>query len=81
MWCRIGEIADIGTGGTPLTSTTEYYNGNIPWITSSATGSLFVSDAEKFITVKAVKETNCKVRLKEQGNKTLLNHTIEIRPT
>ena len=61
VWCRIGEIADIGTGGTPLTSTTEYYNGNIPWITSCATGSPYVSNAEKFITQKAVKETNCKV--------------------
>jgi len=61
IWCRLNDIADVGTGGTPLTSKKEYYNGNIPWITSSATGSLFVSEAEKFITIKALKETNCKV--------------------
>ena len=61
-WCRLGEIADIGTGATPLTSNEEYYkNGNIPWITSSATNNLFVDYPELFITEKAVNETNCKV--------------------
>ncbi len=62
VWCRLGEIAEIGTGGTPLTSNPEYYlNGIIPWITSSATNQLFVDFAEKYITEKALKETNCKV--------------------
>lgn len=61
-WCRLGEIAEIGTGATPLTSNEEYYkNGNIPWITSSATNNLFVDYPELFITEKAVNETNCKV--------------------
>ena len=62
VWCRLEFIAEIGTGGTPLTSNSEYYaNGNIPWITSSATNNLFVEDPELFITEKALKETNCKV--------------------
>src|SRR5690606_5608677 len=60
VWCRIGEISFIGTGATPLTTNKNYYNnGNIPWITSSATGNLFVDKPEKFITEKALKETNC----------------------
>jgi type I restriction enzyme S subunit len=62
VWCRLGEISEIGTGGTPLTSNSEYYeNGNIPWITSSATNNLFVVEPELYITEKALKETNCKV--------------------
>ncbi|MBS0645690.1 MAG: restriction endonuclease subunit S [Verrucomicrobia bacterium] len=61
-WCRLGEIADIGTGATPLTSKKEYYlNGTIPWITSSATALPFIDFAETFITQKAIDETNCKV--------------------
>jgi type I restriction enzyme, S subunit len=61
-WCRLGEIADIGTGATPLTSKKEYYlNGTIPWITSSATALPFIDFAETFITQKALDETNCKV--------------------
>ena len=54
-------IAIIGTGATPLTSNKNYYNGNIPWITSSATGNLFVTEAEKCVSEIAIKETNCKV--------------------
>lgn len=62
MWCRLSEISEIGTGATPLTSHTEYYdNGNIAWITSSATNYPFVNQTETFITEKALKETNYKV--------------------
>lgn len=61
-WCRLGEIAEIGTGATPLTSNSEYYiNADIPWMTSSETSDLFVYKTEKFITKKAIEETNCKV--------------------
>lgn len=61
VWCRLGEISDVGTGATPLTSRTDYYNGNIAWVTSSATGEPFVVEAEKYITEKALLETNCKI--------------------
>lgn len=62
VWCRLGEIAEIGTGATPLTSNDSFYKGGtIPWITSSATNNLFVDEAEFLITEKALKETNCKV--------------------
>lgn len=62
VWCRLGGIAEIGTGATPLTSNDEYYkNGTVPWITSSATNNLFVESPEQYITQKALKETNCKV--------------------
>jgi len=61
-WCRLDEISLIGTGATPLTSNNEYYkNGNINWVTSSATGNDYVYKAEKKITEKAVLETNCNI--------------------
>jgi type I restriction enzyme S subunit len=60
--CRLADIAEIGTGATPLTSNNEYYqNGTIPWITSSATNNLYVEEPEQYITEKALRETNCKV--------------------
>ena len=31
-WCRLGEVADWGSGGTPSRKNPEYYNGSIPWI-------------------------------------------------
>lgn len=32
---RLGEISNVFSGGTPSTTVSEYYNGNISWITSS----------------------------------------------
>ncbi|MHA1910933.1 MAG: restriction endonuclease subunit S [Candidatus Kariarchaeaceae archaeon] len=61
-WCRLDDISLVGTGATPLTSNTDYYkDGDINWITSSATGSDYVFEAEKKITNKAVSETNCNI--------------------
>lgn len=61
VWCRLSSIAEIGTGATPLKATSGYYNGTIPWITSSATGERYIEEAEVFITEKALQETNCKI--------------------
>jgi type I restriction enzyme S subunit len=59
---RIEEIADVGTGATPLKSNKSYYeNGKIPWITSGALNDLFVRDATDFVNEKAIRETNLKV--------------------
>lgn len=61
VWCRLLDIADIGTGATPLTSNPEYYGGVVPWVTSAATNELFVNSVDTFITEKALKETNCQI--------------------
>ncbi|TYQ24030.1 restriction endonuclease subunit S [Pseudanabaena sp. UWO311] len=60
-WVRVIDIVDVGTGSTPATTNSEYYNGNIPWYTSSATNDSFAKIPETFITEKALKETNCKI--------------------
>lgn len=61
VWSRLQNVVNVGTGSTPATSNTSYYGGAIPWYTSSATNNLFAREPEKFITEKALKETNCKV--------------------
>lgn len=61
-WCRLAELGYVGTGATPATENKAYYqDGDIPWITSSATGRPFVRDAETMITDLALKETNCSI--------------------
>ena len=61
-WCKLGDIAYVGTGATPLTTCKYYYeNGNIAWINSSSTKVPFISKASNFITRKAIEETNCLV--------------------
>ena len=53
VWCRLDDIAFIGTGATP--------KGNIAWISSGATNQPFINEASNFITEKALSETNCKI--------------------
>lgn len=60
-WVRLSEIVNVGTGSTPATTNHSYYNGTIPWYTSSATNNPMAAEPEKFITEKAIKETNCKI--------------------
>lgn len=58
----IEDIAQVTTGATPLKSNKDYYeNGTIPWITSSATNKLYITEAEEKITEIALKETNVKL--------------------
>lgn len=62
VWVRLGEIAFLGTGATPLTSNHDYYqNGTIDWLSSSVTGQDFVLTSDKKITELAIKETNCTI--------------------
>lgn len=57
MWVRLDDISDIGTGSTPLTSNSDYYlDGEIPWITSTATSREFIDSAETYITETAVSD-------------------------
>ena len=60
-WVRLEDIARIGTGATPSKSNRKYYGGNINWVRSSATSSLYVDVPTDFITELALKETNCEI--------------------
>jgi type I restriction enzyme S subunit len=62
VWASVEQMADVGTGATPLRSKREYYdNGKIPWVTSGALNEEFVSAADEYITDLAVQATNAKV--------------------
>jgi len=61
VWCRLQDLVNVGTGSTPAKSNSNYYNGTIPWYTSSATNNLFTKESTKLITEKALQETNCKI--------------------
>ncbi len=60
---KISDIADVGTGATPLTSNPDYYGGEIAWITSAKINDEKIYTPSEYITEKAILETNCKVYL------------------
>ena len=57
VWATVDQLATIGTGSTPLTSKTEYYqDGAVPWVTSSALNDPVVSSPGSYVTQQAVEE-------------------------
>lgn len=58
----LSSIIDIISGGTPKTSVSEYWNGDIGWlsVTDFNDDNRFVYNTEKTITEKGVKESNTK---------------------
>lgn len=63
MSIKLGDICEFQSGGTPAKGNTEYYNGNIPWITTIALngGWIDANDAVGWITEKAIKESAAKI--------------------
>ena len=62
---QIKDIASISSGSTPNRNNSEYWNGNIAWVTTGELSSGHVNHTSELITVKAVNET--KVRIYPQG--------------
>ena len=64
-WQRttVGQVATgFLSGGTPTTSRTDFWKGDIPWITSKWLGEkLELTTGEKFVSKEAVKKTATKI--------------------
>ena len=66
-WATIDQLAEVGTGVTPLRSKALYFqNGTTPWVTSGALNNEFVSAAKEHVTELAVKE--CRLELYPSGS-------------
>ena len=63
MKCKLSEIMDLIGGGTPKTSKSEYWNGNIPWITVKDFNNDFryVYKTEKSITQLGLEKSSTKL--------------------
>nr|WP_317403432.1 restriction endonuclease subunit S [uncultured Helicobacter sp.] len=58
---RLGEVAEIISGGTPKTSIPEYWNGEIPWLTPkdlAGYNHIYISKGERFITELGLKNSS-----------------------
>jgi type I restriction enzyme S subunit len=61
IWVPVGTVVEVATGATPLRARTDYYGGDIPWVTSGATNEDLITSATEYISDRAIKETNAKV--------------------
>ena len=61
MKYKLEEVCNqIYSGGTPSTSHKEYWNGDLPWMSSGETSQRFVYTTEKFITEEGVRKSSTK---------------------
>ena len=58
---RLGEIAEISSGGTPLREKPEYWNGNIPWVTTSLINQSAINYADEYITEQGLNNSAAKI--------------------
>lgn len=67
VWATIDQLAEIGTGVTPLKSKSQYYvGGDTPWVTSGALNNEMVTEAIEYVTPLALKE--CRLELYPAGS-------------
>ena len=58
---KIGEIAVVTSGGTPSRNIPKYWNGHIPWVTTSLVDLNIINNAEEFITQDGVDNSSAKL--------------------
>ena len=63
MSIKLGSICSFQSGGTPAKGNADYFNGSIPWITTTALNGSQIDekDAVDWITEKAINETAAKI--------------------
>ncbi len=57
---KISEIATVTSGGTPDRKKTQYWNGNIPWVTTSLVDFNIIDKADEFITEEGLRNSAAK---------------------
>jgi type I restriction enzyme S subunit len=61
----LGEIVTITGGGTPSRDIPEYFQGNIPWLTSKDMRGEYIFDTQEHITEEAIRKSATKLVPKE----------------
>ena len=58
---KLGEVAKISSGGTPSRAKSEYWDGDIPWISTSLVDFNIILKAEEYITAEGVENSSAKL--------------------
>ena len=61
MKVKLGDIFEIGSGGTPSKSHPEYYGGNIPWVKTGDLKNTYLYSVEDFITESGLNNSSAKM--------------------
>lgn len=61
QWKELENLGDIHTGSTPRRSNSDYWNGEIPWVSPKDMGDLRISETEDAMTDLALSETSSNI--------------------
>ncbi|WP_346350895.1 restriction endonuclease subunit S [Oceanimonas sp. AH20CE76] len=57
----LGEVAEVSSGGTPARSKAEYWNGDIPWVSTSLIDFSEIDKAQEYITSDGLNNSSARV--------------------
>ena len=60
-WKKLGEVANCFSGGTPKTSNSSFYDGEIPWIRSGEINFNVIKKSERNITKEGLEKSSAKM--------------------
>ena len=60
-WKKLGDVANCFAGGTPKTTVSTYYDGNIPWIRSGEINFNVINSSERNITEEGLNKSSAKM--------------------
>ena len=62
-YVRLGEVADMNSGGTPKSSVPEYFGGDIPWVSIAdmTKHGQFISKTEKILTKLGIENSSARI--------------------
>lgn len=58
---KLGDIADIQSGGTPSSSNSDYWNGDIYWATLVDTKEKYLTSTQRKITIEGLQNSSAKL--------------------
>lgn len=58
---KLGEISKITSGGTPNRSNNNFWNGNIPWISTTLIDFNIIKEANEYITESGLQNSSAKI--------------------
>ncbi|MTJ92896.1 MAG: restriction endonuclease subunit S [Desulfovibrio sp.] len=58
---RLGDVADVQSGGTPQVTESQYWGGDIPWYSSGELNTTFTNESNKYITKSGLENSNAKL--------------------
>lgn len=58
---KLGDVFEIGSGGTPSKTHPEYYGGDIPWVKTGDLKSEYLYEVEDFITEEGLNNSSAKM--------------------